>query len=131
VNVFSTKLGLFSLMRAYPRLAVVQLLVLLLVGLPALFSTMSFVAAETPEQAVAHGTPLPEGWTAGVMNHGTWYRWWTIQENPALFGASVFLLVAGMFFLYSSLIWSWRDYRKHQLCGQPALRAAAPKGEVL
>jgi hypothetical protein len=109
VGFFYTRPNIFALIRRHPRLALVQLLVALLVALPAFMATMSFIAAKTPEQATAQGTPLPEGWTAGVMNHGAWYRWWTIQQSPALFGVSVFGLAVSALFIWGSLIWSWRD----------------------
>jgi hypothetical protein len=77
-------------LREHPLLCVTQVLAFL-IALPAFFSTMSFTSALTSEQAVAeYNKPLPSGWTAGVMNHGDYYRWWTIQERPILFGASVF-----------------------------------------
>jgi hypothetical protein len=98
----------------HPLLCVTQMLALL-IALPAFFSTMSFTSALTPEQAVTEfNKPLPTGWTAGVMNHGDYYRWWTIQERPILFGISVFFLVMGMLFIYGSLFWIWKQNRKSQ-----------------
>jgi hypothetical protein len=98
-------------LRKHPVLAVFQV-VAFLIALPAFFSTMSFVGAVTPEQARADGLPLPPGWKAGVMNHGSYYLWWTIQERPFLFGISVFFLVTGLLFIWGSLFWLWRLHRK-------------------
>gem|GEM_PF-5494288 len=72
---------------------------------------VSFLDAVTPEQANANNLPLPTGWTAGVMNHGSYYHWWTIQERPILFALSVFLLVSAMTFIYGSIYWVWRQNR--------------------
>ena len=53
------------------------------------FSLVSFLAAKSPPQAAKTGQPLPPGWSAGVMNHGHYYKWWLIRDNPVLFIASV------------------------------------------
>jgi hypothetical protein len=101
-------------LREHPLLCVAQVLAFL-IALPAFFSTMSFTSALTPEQVVAEfNKPLPSGWTAGVMNHGDYYRWWTIQERPILFGISVFFLVVGIIFIWGSLLWIWKQNRKKQ-----------------
>jgi hypothetical protein len=76
---------------------------------PILFSTVSFVDAITPEQANADNMPLPSGWTAGVMNHGSYYKWWTIQQRPILFGVSLFILVAALLFVWISIFWIWKQ----------------------
>jgi hypothetical protein len=105
-------------LREHPLLCVAQVLAFL-IDLPAFFSTMSFTSALTPEQAVTEfNKPLPSGWTAGVMNHGDYYRWWTIQEKPILFGASVFFLAAGIVFIWGSLLWIWRQNRKSRSLGK-------------
>jgi len=83
-----------------------------LIAFPASFSTINFVIAVTPEQANANNLPLPLGWTAGVMNHGSYYRWWTIQEKPLLFALSVFFETASMLFIYGSVYWIWRQNKR-------------------
>src|SRR5438552_15713692 len=90
--------------RKRPFVSVAQVLAFL-VALPAFFSTVSFTGALTPDQAVAkYEMALPSGWTAGVMNHGRYYRWWTIQEKPVLFAASVFCLAISMLFIWGSVV---------------------------
>ncbi|HLX68376.1 MAG TPA: hypothetical protein VKV04_02005 [Verrucomicrobiae bacterium] len=107
--------------RKHPRLCVAQVFAFL-IALPAFFSTVSFSSALTPGQAIAeYNKPLPPGWTAGVMNHGGYYRWWTIQQRPVLFGASVIFLAVGMLFIYGSLFWVWKQNEKsHAINGLPA-----------
>jgi hypothetical protein len=100
----------------HPVLSIAQVLAFL-IALPAFFSTVSFFNAVTRSQARANNFPLPAGWTAGVMNHGSYYQWWTIHERPVLFGVSIFCLVASMLFIWGSLFWLWllrRNYNsKH------------------
>jgi hypothetical protein len=98
-------------LRKHPVLSAFQVIAFL-IALPAFFSTMSFTGAVTPDQARADGLPLPAGWSAGVMNHGSYYHWWTIQERPFLFGISLFCLVTGLLFIWGSLFWLWRLHRK-------------------
>jgi hypothetical protein len=96
----------------HPLLWVAQIIVFL-ISLPAFFSTVSFMDALTPEKAITEfNKPLPIGWSAGVMNHRDYYRWWTIQERPILFGVSVFVLAAGIIFIWGSLFWIWKQDRK-------------------
>jgi hypothetical protein len=63
---------------------------------PSFFSTMSFFAAETPEEARAQGMNLPSDWDAGVRNHGKYYRWWSISDRPFLFACSIGGLATGL-----------------------------------
>jgi hypothetical protein len=94
-----------------------------LICLPAFFSTLSFNDALTPQQAIArYSKPLPPGWSAGVMNHGAYYQWWTIQERPVLFGLSALCLVAGILFLWTSLAWLWWKGRTGQTPPEEGLR---------
>ena len=87
-----------------------------IIALPAFFTTVSFTAALTPDEAIERGKPLPPGWTAGVMNHGEYYRWWTIREKPLLFGISLFALVAGVLFLWGAIFWIWKkDWRSRSI----------------
>jgi hypothetical protein len=106
--------GMIKSLRMRPLLCAAQVLAFIIV-LPAFFSTVSFTSALTPEQAITEcNKPLPSGWTAGVMNHGNYYRWWTIPERPILFGASLFLSVSGILFIWGSLYWVWRkDPKNH------------------
>ena len=56
----------------------------------AIISTLSFLAAETPQEAAQKGlTKMPATWEAGVYNHGTYYEWYSIKEHPFLFSASI------------------------------------------
>jgi hypothetical protein len=100
-------------LRMRPALSIAQVLAFLII-LPAFFSTESFVSAITPEQANAENMPLPSGWTAGVINHGSYYQWWTIQQRPFLFGLSLFFLVAGLLFIWVSIFWIWKQNRFNQ-----------------
>ncbi|MFI4911136.1 MAG: hypothetical protein ACIAQZ_05660 [Sedimentisphaeraceae bacterium JB056] len=53
-----------------------------------------FFIAITPEEAVRKGYPdLPTDWSAGVMNHGEYIKWWTIQERPLFFWSSLVGLI--------------------------------------
>jgi hypothetical protein len=101
-------------LRKHPVLSAFQA-VAFLIALPAFFSTVSFMNAVTPAQALADGSPLPSGWSAGVMNHGSYYHWWTIQERPLLFAVSVSCVVASVLFIWGSLFWLWRLRRKSTL----------------
>ena len=58
-------------LRKHPVLSAVQVIAFL-IALPASFSIISFVEAITPEQTRADGLTLPAGWSAGVMNHGSY-----------------------------------------------------------
>ena len=50
------------------------------------FCLVNFFAAVTPEEALRRGyQPIPSGWEAGVMNHGKYYEWYSIQNHPLLF----------------------------------------------
>jgi hypothetical protein len=98
-------------LRKHPVLSAAQV-VAFLIALPAFFSTVSFMDAVTPEQARADNLPLPPGWNAGVMNHGSYYHWWTIQDRPLLFGVSIFCLVTSMMFVFGSIFWLWKLHRK-------------------
>jgi hypothetical protein len=97
--------------RKHPVLSATQVFASL-VALPAFFSTVSFMNAVTPEQARADSQPLPPGWSSGVMNHGSYYHWWTIQEKPFLFGISIFCLAVSLLFIWGSIFWLWRQRRK-------------------
>ena len=78
---------------------------------PAFISTVSFLAAVTPDQAALKSEiPIPPGWTAGVMNHGRYYQWWTISERPILFGVSLAVVVVSLLFIWSTVFWvAWQE----------------------
>ena len=64
---------------------------------PAFYWVVSFLVAVTPAEAVARGGPgMPSDWEAGVLNHGSYYEWYTISGHPFLFGISVFFLVVAL-----------------------------------
>jgi len=81
----------------------IGLLATVIVAYAAFFSIMSFYGALRPSEAIERwGKPLPEGWSAGVMNHGEYYRWWTIRDRPLLFTLSwVGLTCAGACLLFA------------------------------
>jgi hypothetical protein len=93
--------SLLQRLQKHPLLPFARIIAFL-VGLAAFFPMVSFLAAITPEEARSNGMPLPAGWTAGVMNHGSYYSWWTISENPCLFGLSVAVLIASVLFIFST-----------------------------
>lgn len=64
-------------------------------------SVFSFLAAVTPEQS---GGKMPANWSAGVMNHGHYYEWYTIADRPRLFTGSCIGLVASTLYLWGSII---------------------------
>src|SRR5262245_22902219 len=99
--------------RKHPVLSVLQIAAFF-IALPAFFSAVSFMNAISSEQAQAEGLPLPSGWSAGVMNHGSYYRWWTISERPFLFAVSVSCVAMSVLFLWSSILWLWRLRSKEQ-----------------
>ncbi len=100
--------------REHRKLKLAQLLVFL-ATMAAFVATANFMAAVTPDQALAeYKQPLPAGWTAGVWNHDHYFRWWTISERPILFGLSVLTLVIGVLFLWSSLVLLWWKARASQ-----------------
>lgn len=94
---------MYESVRKHAVISGLQLLASLL-AMASFFSTNNFLHAVTPEQARADGNPLPAGWTAGVMNHGSYYHWWTIQERPILFGVSATCLTLCVLFVYGSLL---------------------------
>jgi hypothetical protein len=59
-----------------------------------IIAVLSFLAAKTPEQAISAGhPPMPPTWEAGVLNHGSYYQWYTISAHPFLFALSVGSLI--------------------------------------
>jgi len=56
-------------------------------------SLINFAVAYTPDEAKLVGHTFPPDWSAGVMNHGTFYRWYTVNDAPVLFGFSVIVLI--------------------------------------
>ena len=88
-------------MLSRPLLATFQI-VATLAMFPTFFSVVSFSAATSATEAASDGNPLPSGWSAGVMNHGAYYRWWLIQDRPFMFAFSLFLLLSCLGFLLLS-----------------------------
>lgn len=63
-------------------------------------SVISFTVAMTPEQVLEKGyPPLPENWSAGVYNHGSYYRWFSIDDQPILFLLSLFFVLSPFLFV--------------------------------
>ncbi len=61
-----------------------------------LVTTLSFVVAKTPQEAVLAGGPqMPSSWEVGVLNHGSYYEWYSISQHPFLFVLSVAGLISG------------------------------------
>ena len=80
---------------------------------PCFFSVVSFTSALSPEEAIEKwNKPLPPGWTAAVMNHGQYYRWWPIHERPVLFSVSLAGLIVSVGWLWGVLLWVWIQHRK-------------------
>jgi len=85
-------------------LSIIQIAVVLII-FPAFFAAVSFYNAYTPQEALArYGSPLPEGWPAGVNNHGSYYKWWTNEQKPVLSALSVVTVVVGVLFLIASAL---------------------------
>jgi hypothetical protein len=73
------------------------------------FWVMNFFVADTPSEALAKWQrSLPPGWEAGVMNHGEYFRWFTIEGHPLLFvGALIWLGASLAAFGYSAKRLGW------------------------
>jgi hypothetical protein len=77
-----------------------------IIGGAAFFVTMSFQGALTNEEAMAKwGKPIPDHWEAGVMNHGEYYEWYTIENHPVLYGVSYAALIGSILFIWLSLFY--------------------------
>jgi hypothetical protein len=75
------------------------------------FWVMNFFVADTPAEALAkRGVRLPPGWEAGVMNHGSYFEWYTISGHPFGFTGAV-LWLAGSVALLTYLRKRLRDAR--------------------
>lgn len=85
-----------SLVQTMDRLFPILLPIAIILFFVAVFSILNFFMAVTPDQALnqSYSAQMPENWGAGVFSHGSYYRWFTIAEQPMLFGFSVFLLFA-------------------------------------
>jgi hypothetical protein len=85
-----------SFVQSMDRLFSVLFPIAIILFFVAVCSILSFFMAETPEQALNQGysSPMPENWGAGVFSHGSYYKWFTIEEQPILFGLSIFLFFA-------------------------------------
>jgi hypothetical protein len=65
----------------------------ILVSCSSFYSVVSFSHAEDAEAIRAKGYDVPDGWPAGVFNHGEYYGWWGIEDRPVLFALSVMGLI--------------------------------------
>ncbi|MFI4910047.1 MAG: hypothetical protein ACIAQZ_00120 [Sedimentisphaeraceae bacterium JB056] len=69
------------------------------------FSLISFFMAVTSQEAIQqYDKPLPEDWVAGAMNHGDYYKWWTISENMSLFILALIALLLSVVTIILSVI---------------------------
>jgi hypothetical protein len=76
-------------LRSHPLLWLLLAISMLSVFL-GFFWTVNFFVADSPAQALAlYGKPLPDGWEAGVMNHGEYFKWYSISGHPVFFAASL------------------------------------------
>ncbi|NLF32255.1 MAG: hypothetical protein GX591_15375 [Planctomycetes bacterium] len=66
-----------------------------------------------------YGKPLPEGWTAGVMNHGDYYRWWPVSEQARLYAVSLAGLIVSLCTLCGIVFWIWVQRRELRRSSQP------------
>ncbi len=103
---------LSSSFKKRPWLSLGQIVAGLLVFL-GFFLTVSFVSAITPHEAALTGDAvMPTHWEAGIMNHGEYYRWYTISNHPILFGISLAVFVGSAgFILLSGTIVTWLEER--------------------
>ena len=105
---------MFESFKRHPMFSIAQLIAALS-ALPAFFCTVSFFVALTPEEAIQrYAMALPSGWTAGVMNHGKYYRLWPISERPLFFAFSIGILGAALITLYSTLYVDWKDRKANK-----------------
>lgn len=76
-------------------------------------STICFLMAETPQQAAQKinqgfsycGALMPETWEAGVFNHGSYVKWYSLNKHPFLFIfslAGIFISGVILCYLYKS-----------------------------
>ncbi len=80
--------------------------------MPCFYIVVNFTAAASPAEALAkYDKPLPAGWTAGVMNHGEYIRWWLIDERPLLFYSALVGLSVSVLWLWGVGFWAWKRSR--------------------
>ena len=61
-----------------------------------ILSTICFLFAETPEEAVKKGLAyMPLTWEAGVFNHGSYVQWLSLSKHPFLFALSIACIAIG------------------------------------
>jgi hypothetical protein len=67
-----------------------------------ILSTICFVSAETPEEALKKGwAQMPKTWEAGVFSHGYYIQWLSLTKHPLLFALSVVgIAISGAFIYY-------------------------------
>ena len=66
-----------------------------LLGILGFLAIVSFLFAKSSRVIGAEGGTPPEGWPAGVYNHGHYYGWWRISDRPDLFALSVVVFRMG------------------------------------
>jgi hypothetical protein len=96
------------------RLGIILMVVFCLLGVPSFFAVVSFVAAEPASVIRANDYDIPPDWTAGVMNHGSYYRWYTIKERPALFALSVVVLAVSVVPLQALLLYAFCKRKRNR-----------------
>jgi hypothetical protein len=62
----------------------------------AIFCAASFLVADTPQQALKRGIPMPSHWEAGVLNHDHYFEWYSLAQHPFAFGGSVVWMFAAL-----------------------------------
>jgi hypothetical protein len=85
------------------RRSVLQI-VAVLVLFPAFFCVISFLVAEPRSELLMRGGDIPASWSAGVMNHGEYYRWWLPSDRPVFFLSSCFALILSLAYLFWSVL---------------------------
>ena len=71
------------------RRFLLELFGVVLLGL-SILSTISFLAAEAPQDAARKGwANMPATWEAGVYSHGFYYEWYLVKEHPFFFALSI------------------------------------------
>lgn len=90
--------GIRCSLRFAPFQSIAQIIAVIIM-FPAFFATVSFFVAEPRDQIIKKGYSIPNGWEAGVMNHGEYYEWYSMAEHPYYFMLSIGTLIAVWFFL--------------------------------
>jgi len=93
-------------------------LLLATVTIPSMVVLLLFLAAEDAATIQDKGYSAPEGWSAGVFNHGRYIGWWSIDEQPVLFLlAAIGSLTGVLGILLAFYMDRLRVLRKRMPCG--------------